>query len=285
VLRLHPLALEDTQDFGQRPKADVYDQQLLLVYFGASLDEGVPVPIEVHLHISGSFILSVHRQACRRFDHMRQTLTERPPHSEHDLVFHVVDALTDSVLDVLDQVADDVDAQESEVFSNPRARDRDRLALLRRSLGSLRRVLVIQRQEFAATIDNINGLLGANEEASRYWRDVGDHLWRAIDEVETSRDSLQGMLDTYTNEVQERLTIIATIFLPLTVLTGFFGQNFNWLINHIGSAATFWGLGVGGLVFSAAVIVFWLIRSGLYQPPKRHRARGRAVAAAPRSRA
>jgi magnesium transporter len=173
---------------------------------------------------------------------------------------------------VLEKVADDVDSHETEVFRHPRARDRDRMAVLRRSLGALRRVLVIQRQEFAATIDQINEILGVENDAGTYWRDVGDHLWRAIDEVETARDSLQGMLDTYTNEVQERLTIVATIFLPLSVLTGFFGQNFTWLINHVGSEATFWGLGVGGMVVSATLIVTWLIRSGLYQPPWSSRA-------------
>jgi magnesium transporter len=75
------------------------------------------------------------------------------------------------------------------------------------------------------------------------------------------------MLDTYSNEMQERLTIVATIFLPLTVITGFFGQNFNWLINHIGSAWTFWGLGVGGMLVSCVLIVGWLIRTGLFHRP------------------
>jgi magnesium transporter len=76
------------------------------------------------------------------------------------------------------------------------------------------------------------------------------------------------MLETYSNEVQERLTIVATIFLPLTVITSFFGQNFAWLINHIGSAWAFWGLGIGGLLVSCCAIVVWLIRSGLYHGPE-----------------
>jgi hypothetical protein len=70
------------------------------------------------------------------------------------------------------------------------------------------------------------------------------------------------------NEVQERLTIVATIFLPLTVITGFFGQNFAWLIGQIGSAWALWGLGIGGLLISGCAIVVWLVRSGLYHGPK-----------------
>jgi magnesium transporter len=141
------------------------------------------------------------------------------------------------------------------------------MAVLRRSLGSFRRVLVVQRQVFDRMVERIASLPGLEQDLSSYWRDVGDHLWRALDELEASRESLQGMLDTYTNEVQERLTIVATIFLPLTAVTSFFGQNFNWMINHIGSTWAFWGLGIGGLVVSCLGIVAWLVRSGLYHGP------------------
>ena len=99
-------------------------------------------------------------------------------------------------------------------------------------------------------------------------RRLADHLAQAGDDLDATRDTLQGMLETYSNEVQERLTIVATIFLPLTVVTSFFGQNFAWLINHIGSAWAFWGLGIGGLLISSCAIVVWLIRSGLYHGPK-----------------
>src|SRR5436305_3706336 len=72
VLGLHKLALEDTHEFGQRPKADVYENQLLLVYFGATDGSEGPVPVEVHLHISGSFVVSVHRERCREFDDVQE---------------------------------------------------------------------------------------------------------------------------------------------------------------------------------------------------------------------
>jgi magnesium transporter len=62
---------------------------------------------------------------------------------------------------------------------------------------------------------------------------------------------------------------VATIFLPLTVITGFFGMNFNWLIDHIGAPWAFFGLGLGGLVVSALLIVAWLLRSGLLDRSRR----------------
>jgi magnesium transporter len=243
VLDLHDLAIEDTNEFGQRPKIDSYGDQLLMVYFGATDDDGQPSPVEIHVHVSPRFVVTVHRGPCREFDAVQEMTERRPPVSEQALIYRILDALTDSVLDVLDRVVSRVDEYESQIFDRPRARDRDEMAILRRSLGQLRRVLVIQRQVFERAVERIESLPGLDASLVSYFRDVGDHLWRAVDEAESARDSLQGMLDTYTNEVQERLTIVATIFLPLTVVTGFFGQNFNWLINHIGEAWAFWALG------------------------------------------
>jgi magnesium transporter len=222
----------------------------------------------MRLHVTGRFVLTVHRERCRQFELMQEVLADRPPRSETALVYRVLDALTDSLLDVLERVVATVQEHETAVFQRPRARTRDQMALLRSALGSLRRVLVVQRQTFDRAVEQISSLRGLEQDLTPYYRDVGDHLWRALDDIETSRDSLQGLLDTYTNEVQERLTIVATIFLPLTVITSFFGQNFGWLVNHIGSAWTFWGIGIGGLVVACLTIVFWLIRSGLYDGPR-----------------
>jgi magnesium transporter len=275
ILGLHPLAVEDTQEFCQRPKVDSYGDQILLVYFGATTPPGAEAPeaVEMHLHISSHFVLSVHRQPCVRFDDIRQMLPRRPPEDAHGLIYRVIDALTDSILDVLERVAGRVEAHETDVYGHPRAQARDEMARLRQSLGRLRRVLVIQRQVFERAVEALSGLPGLEEDYGPYYRDVGDHLWRAIDEIEAAREGLAETLATYTNEVQERLTIVATIFLPLTVITGFFGMNFSWLISHIGEAGTFWGLGVGGMVAAASGIYLWLVRSGLIQRGRPRRGR------------
>lgn len=264
TLGIHELALEDTRKFGQRPKLESYGDKLLLVYYGARFDDdGVPTPVEVHLHICGNFVLSVHRDRCRRFDLVREALERETPETEEIIVYRIVDALTDAVLEVLDEVANEIEALEELVFSRPRARDRDRMALLRRSLGAVRRLLATQKHVLGRLTESLEVLPGLSRGSSAYYRDVADHLARAVDDVEAARDNLQGMIDTYTNEVQERLTIVATIFLPLTVITGFFGQNFTWMINHIGPEWAFWGLGVGGLAVSITVILLWLRHSGL----------------------
>ncbi len=263
VLGLHQLALEDSREFGQRPKLDRYDDQLLLVFFGLSIDEDrIPRPVEVHIHVVPGCVLTVSRVPPAQLERVRQSLDHAPDCSQADLVYRVLDAVVDSLTDSLEAVAAEVDTFERTIFDRPRARDRDRMAVLRRSLNGVRRTLVVQRQVYQRVVDQVAAIADDADDLRSYLADVGDHLWQALEDVDADRETLQGMLDTYSNEVQERLTIVATIFLPLTVLTGFFGMNFNWMIDHIGSAWAFFGLGVGGPVAACLGIVLWLRRTG-----------------------
>ena len=264
VLGLHELAIEDSREFGQRPKLDRYDDRLLLVFFGLHLQEnGVPCQVEVHIHIAPGCVLTVSRVPPAQLERVRESLQQTSECSQGELVYRVIDAVADSLTEGLDTVAGQIDTFERTIFYRPRARDRDRMAVLRRTLNGLRRTVVTQRQIFDRTTDQIASIADETEDIRAYLDDVGDHLWRALDEIDADRETLQGMLETYSNEVQERLTIVATIFLPLSALTGFFGMNFNWMIDHVGSAWTFFGLGVGGLLLSSLLIVLWLRRTGL----------------------
>lgn len=269
VLGLHKLALEDSREFGQRPKVDRYDDQLLLVLFGLTVEQdGTPRPVEVHIHVVRAGVLTISRVPPAQLERVRRSLHRGSDCSRAALVYRVIDAVVDSLTDGLEVVAAEVDAFERTIFVNPRARDRDRMAVLRRSLNGLRRTMVIQRQVFQRLVEQVAGIADDAEEMRTYLADVGDHLWQALDEIEADRETLQGMLDTYSNEVQERLTIVATIFLPLTAITGFFGMNFNWMIDHIGSAWAFFVLGIGGLAAAALLIVFWLRHTGLLDSPR-----------------
>jgi CorA-like Mg2+ transporter protein len=123
-------------------------------------------------------------------------------------------------------------------------------------------------------------------EYERYFRDLYDHLIRVSDLVDSYRDLLSGAMDTHLstvsnrlNVVMKQLTIIATIFLPLSFLTGFFGQNFAWMVNRIGSFAVFLAVGIGAQVLTviALVVMFrkrgWLTANGMVPaatPADRH---------------
>jgi magnesium transporter len=104
-----------------------------------------------------------------------------------------------------------------------------------------------------------------------YYRDVYDHALRATDQIDSIRDLLNSTLDIHLSseahrqgEVSKQLTIIATIFLPLTYITGFFGQNFGWMVNHIDRAEQFWWIGVGSQVAAVAVLVAYFKRRGWF---------------------
>ena len=128
-----------------------------------------------------------------------------------------------------------------------------RLFTLKRQLVAMRKVVTPQRDLFARSIDQLDELPGLQLDERDYFRDVYDHLIRISDLIDSYRDLMSGATDLYLstisdrqNDVTKQLTIIATIFLPLSFITGFFGQNFTYMISHlIDTAWVFWVVGVG----------------------------------------
>src|SRR6202000_916683 len=121
------------------------------------------------------------------------------------------------------------------------------LTELRRDLVMLGRVATPQRDLLARHIDDILEIPGLEPDSRNYFRDIYDHAIRISDQIDSYRDLLIGSRDAYLsvtsnrlNEITKQLTVIATIFLPLSFVVGFFGQNFGWMVRNIGSAGDFW---------------------------------------------
>ena len=271
ILGLHPLAIEDSREFGQRPKLDRYGDRFLLVFFGMHLnaDEN-PEPVEVHVHVTPGAVLTVSRVALPELTRVRLSLATTPQCSRGQLVYRILDALSDAVSDGLETVARRIELVAQTILTRPRARDRDQMAVLSRSLGPLHRTLTIQQQVVDRAAGQIMAIAGLGEDLHPYLADLVDHLVQSLDDVDADGDALRAMIDTYSNAVQERLTIVATIFLPLSVITGFFGMNFTWLLNHQSGTGTFFGLGLGGLLTSSLLIIAWLRRTGMTVRRNRH---------------
>lgn len=266
----HPLAVEDLVHFGQRPKMDGYGDYMMLVFYGARQGEhGVADLTEVHLVVSGSYIVTVRHAQCHELDDLRRRVTAKPDVSEQYIVYSVLDALTDTFFPVLASIDDEIDQLEDDIVAKPTDEQLQRVFTLKRGLVALRRVVTPQRDLAARTIDEIVDLPGLNPDSRNYFRDVYDHLIRISDLIDSYRDLLTGAMDVYLstvsnrlNVVMKQLTVVATIFLPITALTGFFGQNFGWLVNHIHSLGTFLVLGVGGIVAACVWLLVWFRRSG-----------------------
>jgi magnesium transporter len=266
IFGFHPVALEDTSHFGQRPKLDEYGDYALLVYYGVGTGEDEePDPVEVHLFLHGSFIITVHRDPCDQLDDLRDRLADGGKPNETYIVYRIIDSLTDTFFPVLDRMDDEIEGLEDAVVARPTNEQRARIFRLRSSLVTLRKLVTPQRDIFARAIDSLTDIPGLEAGGRDYFRDVYDHLIRISELVDSYRDLLSGLTDVYLttvsnrlNETMKRLTVIATIFLPLTFVTGFFGQNFGWMVRHIGSAADFWGLGVGGCLAAGVAIWAWI---------------------------
>jgi magnesium transporter len=265
----HPLALEDMQKRGQRPKLDGYGDHMLLVFFGArQVGHDAPAVIEVHLVVSGDWVVTVHDGRCSELDELRARLRADRTKGEQFVVYSILDTLTDTFFPVLEAIDDAIDELEDAIVLGPNDEQLQRIFHLKRSLVTLRRIVTPQRDLAARTISDIAELPGLDPGTRDYFRDVYDHLIRVSDMVDSYRDLLTGAMDVYlstvsnrTNVVMKQLTLVATIFLPITALTGFFGQNFGWLVLHVRSLWAFMAFGVGGIVLSCAILLVWFRRS------------------------
>jgi magnesium transporter len=272
IFNFHPLALEDSGDFGQRPKLDDYGDYVFLVFYGGWPDapaDQEPMR-EVHLFISGQYVVTIHREPLPALDAQRAQLEGRVLHSEQFLLYRLLDALTDSFFPMLSVMDDEIDDLEAAVLANPTDLQLQRLFSLKRQLVSMRKVISPQRDLFARSIDQIAELPGLELDARDYFRDIYDHLIRISDLIDSYRDLLSGATDLYLstvsnrqNDVMKQLTVIATIFLPLSFITGFFGMNFSFMVNQVIHASwTFWVLGVGSMVLTCVALVVFFRRKG-----------------------
>ncbi|MCW3049936.1 MAG: magnesium and cobalt transport protein CorA [Solirubrobacterales bacterium] len=271
VFGFHPLALEDAEHFGQRPKLDNYQEYALLVFYGAQGEVGGAAALqEVQMFVSGKYLLTLHRDRVLPLEEQRARLTGVALHSEQFLLYRVFDALTDSFFPVLARMDDEIDELEDAILSGPTDEQLQRLFAMKRDLVAMRKVVTPQRDLFARSIDQLAALPGLQLDERDYFRDVYDHLIRISDLIDSYRDLLSGSTDLYLstvgtrqNEVMKQLAIVGTIFLPLSFITGFFGMNFSWMINKgIASTWSFFVLGIGSILVTCALLVRFFKRKG-----------------------
>lgn len=234
---LHPLALEDVVNTGQRPKFESYREHLFAVLSLPRLDaeDGEARTEQVSLFASRRFLISFHQGAQDPFEPVRKRLREQVGKIRSRGMDHLLYALVDVVIDEsfppLEAFGDEVERLEDELLENPDRATLYRLQRLKRNLLLLRRMLWPQREAVNALIRDDSGLV--SEESKIYFRDCYDHTIQVMDLLETYRDMTTSMLDIYLSSVSNRLndimrvlTMIATIFIPLTFVVGVYGMNF-----------------------------------------------------------
>jgi magnesium transporter len=272
MLGLHEMAMEDTREFGQRPKVDVYESHVLVVFFTArrtGSDEPVATPIEVHVYVSGDFVLTVRQEECDLLDDLHSALVPQDTEAEDYLVYRIFDSLTDAWYPVINAVESRVDGLEAEVFVRVRRDQLSRIYRLRQEVREHHRLVTEQRDQFQPAADAIRNLAGLTRGSKEYLRDVGDHLTQLSGEFHRQYEDLMSLAQTYfnanadrLNQTATRLTVVGTVFVTWTLVTGFFGQNFDWLVGHVESGSDFLIFGIGGLVVPTIALgtLFWVKR-------------------------
>ena len=271
VFKFHPLAVEDSEHFGQRAKIDEYDDHVFLVLYGATPDEDRLA--EVHCFYSERHLVTVHRDETPAFTEVRDRFAKRGTPLDHPprLLYQIVHALTDSFFPILADFDDRIDELEDQTFLDAGDAQLQEIFRMKRLLVGLRKAITPERDMFARLVSGISSLPGMTPDDERYFRDIYDHLIRISDLIDTYRDLLTSSMDVYLstvsnrlNSVVKQLTIIATIFLPLSWLTGFFGQNFGWEVHHISGLASFALLGFGAEVVAIAALLIFFRRRGWF---------------------
>jgi magnesium transporter len=272
VFGFDPLALEDSAQFDQRAKIEDYDDFVFIVVYGAAPDEDRLV--EVHCFYSERFLITVHREDCAAFADVRRRYRKREESIKHPslLLYRIIDGLVDSFFPILADFDDRIDELENAIFLRTSDTQLQEIFRMKRLLVGMRKAVTPQRDAFATLmgggIADLPGLTGKDE---RYFRNVYDHLIRISELIDSYRDLLTSALDVYLstvsnrlNAVMKQLAVIATIFLPLSWLTGFFGQNFGWLVGHVGTWETFLGIGVGTELLALGILLIFFKRRGWF---------------------
>ena len=276
VFGLHPLSLEDIVNVVQRPKVETYDTYQFVVLRMISLRSDPPSD-QMSLVLGKDFVLTFQERAGDCFDPVRLRLRKNTPrlracHADY-LAYALIDALIDSYFPLLEQTNERLDDLQDEVLMNPSPQTVHAINRFKRDLITVRRAIWPLRDELS-----VLGREGSmmRPETRIYVRDCYDHTIVLMDMLETQREIAGGLMDVYLssvsarmNEVMKVLTIIATIFIPLTFIAGVYGMNFNPAVSpwNMPELNAYWGYPLcwATMIGTAAVFIGFIWRLGWFK--------------------
>ncbi|HEY9736491.1 MAG TPA: magnesium/cobalt transporter CorA [Trichocoleus sp.] len=239
VFELHPVVLEDVVNVPQRPKTEDYEDQLVIVmHMAVALpNEGRYVREQVSLVLGKNYLLTVQEEPdYDPFEPIRSRIRQKKgsirQRGADYLAYALIDAIIDGLFPVLEMYGERIEALEDEVIENPTAQTLAKIHQLKRELLAMRRSIWPQRDAIASLLRDDCPLI--SPEVQVYLRDCYDHTVQVLDMVETYRELASSLMDVFLssasnkmNEVMKTLTVISTIFIPLTFIAGIYGMNFN----------------------------------------------------------
>jgi magnesium transporter len=264
---IHPLIQEDIVHTGQRPKMEDMESYIFVVarmlFYN---DETREIESEqVSLILGPNYVISFQEKEGDIFDPVRERIRKgkgRIRRMKADyLAYALVDTLVDNYFIILENLGEKIEGMEDELVANPRPQTLQTIHILKREMIFLRKSVWPLREVISSLERGEPSLIDPSTEM--YFRDVYDHTIQVMDTVETFRDMVSGMLDTYLsslsnrmNEVMKVLTIIATIFIPLTFVAGIYGMNFEFMPELKWHWGYFAALGLMVVIFIGMVFYF-----------------------------
>lgn len=272
---LHPLVLEDIVNTGQRPKLEDFDDYLFVVLkmLYRNVNQKEAQAEQVSLIVGPQFVITFQEKVGDVFNPLKERIRNgkgriRKMGSDY-LAYALLDAIVDNYFVILEILGEELEEIEKKLVSDPKPqtlqdlhRLKGEMIFLRKSVWPLREVINGLQKGESALI---------KESTAIYFRDVYDHTIQIIDTIETFRDLISGMLDTYLssisnkmNEVMKVLTIIATTFIPLTFIAGIYGMNFNPEASPWNMPELNWDFGyliaIGAMIIIALGMLFYFKR-------------------------
>lgn len=240
IFGIHLLTLEDIVNTAQRPKIEEYADYVFIVLKTMRYNEGEKtLEIEhISLIFGDNFVISFQEGEGDMFSKIRERILAaksriRSMHADY-LAYALMDAVVDQYFLVVERIGDRIEEIDERLLVDPRSTDVAEIHRIKRDILHLRRAVWPLREEVGALSMSVSALVGA--ETKVFLRDLYDHTIQIMDIVETSRDILGGMHDTYLttisnkmNETMKILTIISTFFIPLTFIVGVYGMNFDYM--------------------------------------------------------
>ncbi len=278
IFSLHPLALEDVVNVPQRPKVESYDAHLLLITrMVMQKDSAALDPEQVSIFVGPNYVLTFQERFGDVFDPVRNRLRRgRGPIRKHGadyLAYAILDTVIDAYYPILEAMGDYLELLEEEVVQRPTLDSLHKIYRSKRELLTLRRSIWPQREAINSLVRDDSEFV--SEPVRVYLRDTYDHCVQLIDGTETYRELVGGLMDVYLssignrqNEVMKVLTIMASIFIPLTFLAGIYGMNFE----QMPELKSVWGYPVLlGIMFVTAITMLYHFRrlGWLGQPGKK----------------
>jgi len=263
---LHPLLLEDIVNTGQRPKMEDFEDYIFAVLKMLYYDEkdNEIKAEQVSIIVGSNFVISFQESEGDVFNPIRERLRNgkgriRKMGTDY-LAYSLMDAIIDNYFIILEKIGEKIEGIEEELVTNPTSETLQEIHNLKGEMIFLRKSVWPLRELVSGLERGESPLI--KESTGIYLRNIYDHTIQVIDTIETFRDMLSGMLDIYLssvsnkmNEVMKVLTIIATIFIPLTFITGIYGMNFQympelgWRWSYFGVLSVMVIMGIGMVIY------------------------------------